>query len=168
MTTTTFGLRWWEPKEAAKQPGRGGSWGAGSPERWPPGSLTLEGPHPCFPSLGVGQLQPDLQEPPAGVEPLQDGPVEHGGGPAGELGEPLLHVGGAPQGGVVHEEGHAVQAAGGGAAGSLPIPAPHLPTIISAPPPPPPRLHRPTLSGPQVPGCTEQAVGWWATPSRSL
>lgn len=77
-----------------------------------PSSLTPWGPCLYFPCLGLGQVQPDLQEPLASIEPLQDGPVQHGGGPAGELRELLLHVGGAPQGGVMHEKGHAVQAAG--------------------------------------------------------
>ena len=80
-------------------------------------------------------MLPDLQEPLAGVEPLQDGPVEHGGGPAGELRKLLLHVGGAPQGGVVHEEGHPIQAAGGWGHGvtAHPGPSPARPTLSYPP-----------------------------------
>lgn len=118
---------------------------------------------PCFPRLALGQVLPDLQEPLAGVEPLQDGPVEHGGGPAGELRKLLLHVGGAPQGGVVHEEGHPIQAAGGwghgvtATAGSLTCSSHSvLPT----------HLHQPTkglrkalpLFGLRFPDCTGKSV----------
>lgn len=69
-------------------------------------------------------MLPDLQEPLASVEPLQQGPVEHGGRPVGELREFLLHVGGAAQGGVMHEEGHAVQAVGGWGCGVTAHPGP--------------------------------------------
>lgn len=92
-------------------------------------------------------MQPDLQEPLAGVEPLQDGPVEHGGGPAGQLRERRLHVGGAPQRGVMHEEGHAVQAARGRATESLPTQAPLLSPVTTQHTPPGPHPHTPTRQG---------------------
>lgn len=82
------------------------------PSWWAPAYITAWGPCYVLQAQAQAQVQPDLQEPLASIEPLQDGPVEHGGGPSGKLRERLLHVGGSSQGSIMHEERHTIQAVG--------------------------------------------------------